>query len=251
MYTEAEARRLVIKAGLELVEKKLIARTWGNISARISENEFIITPSGRAYESLKPEDLVKVRIDTLEYEGSIKPSSEKGVHAAVYSLRSSCSFVIHTHQFYASAVCAERKDTAFAPCAKYGLSGTKKLMNNVAAAVAANPAKKAFLMSNHGAVAAGDGYDDAFAIAEELEEQCRKLYESGKHEPRKGAWIDDYAQMFDSKGNPNPGEDEDAVEYVRKKNEAAASYASSAKPLPGFIAILEHAVYVKKYSKLK
>ena len=32
-YSETEARQLVIKAGYELVEKGLIARTWGNISA--------------------------------------------------------------------------------------------------------------------------------------------------------------------------------------------------------------------------
>ena len=58
MYSESQARDLVIKAGFVLIEKKLIARTWGNISARISENEFIITPSGKAYETLSPDDLV-------------------------------------------------------------------------------------------------------------------------------------------------------------------------------------------------
>lgn len=251
MYTEKEARELVVKAGLELVEKKLIARTWGNISARISENEFVITPSGRAYETLKPEELVVVKIGSLEYGGEIKPSSEKGVHSAVYSLRPDCNFVIHTHQFYASAICAEGKDTEFAPCAGYGLSGTKKLMRNVAAAVNANPDKKSFLMTCHGAVVAGDDYDDAFAMAEKLEEQCKELFEEKRHAPLPGAWIDDYAQMFDAKGNPNPGEDEAAVEYVKEKNLAAASYASSAKPIPGWIALLEHTVYTKKYSKLK
>lgn len=251
MYSEETARQLVIKAGLELIEKKLIARTWGNISARIGDNEFIITPSGRAYESLKPEDLVKVRVDSLEYDGSVKPSSEKGVHAAIYALRPGCDFIIHTHQFYASAICAEGRDTAFAPCAKYGLSGSKGLMKNVSYAVAANPDKKAFLMTKHGAAVAGDSYEDAFAEIEALEEKCRILFEKNRHAPRKGAWIDDYAQMFNFKGIPNPGEDEAAVAYVREKNIAAASYAVHARPLSPVIAGLEHLVYTKKYSKLK
>ena len=251
MYSESQARDLVIKAGFVLIEKKLIARTWGNISARISENEFIITPSGRAYETLSPDDLVKVRIDTLEYEGSFKPSSEKGLHAALYSQRPDCCFIIHTHQYYASAVCAEGRDTDFAPCAAYGLSGSRGLMKNVAAAAAANPGKKAFLMTKHGAVAAGNDYADAFSEIEKLEESCRLLFDIKKHAPKEGAWIDDYAQMFDSKGNPNPGEDEDAVKLVREKNAAAACYVSAAKPLSPVIAALEHLVYTRKYSKLK
>ena len=116
-YSETEARKIVIEAGLKLVEKKLIARTWGNISARISSDEFIITPSGRAYDSLSPSDLVKVRIKDCSYSGNIKPSSEKGVHAAAYSLRSHVGFIIHTHQYYASAVAAECRSISAAPCA--------------------------------------------------------------------------------------------------------------------------------------
>ena len=86
-YTDTEARRLVIEAGHRLLENKLIARTWGNISARISKEECIITPSGRAYDTLKPEDLVVVKIADGSFEGSNKPSSEKGVHIAAYALR--------------------------------------------------------------------------------------------------------------------------------------------------------------------
>ena len=106
-YSDNEARKLVIEAGLKLAEKKLIARTWGNISARISKEEFVITPSGRSYETLRPEDLVVVRVKDCSYDGPVKPSSEKGVHAAAYGLRSEVNFIIHTHQYYASAVAAD------------------------------------------------------------------------------------------------------------------------------------------------
>ena len=105
-YSETEARSLVIEAGRRLAENKLISRTWGNVSARISKDEFIITPSGRAYETLSPADLVKVRVSDCSYSGNIKPSSEKGVHASAYALRQHSGFIIHTHQFYASVVAA-------------------------------------------------------------------------------------------------------------------------------------------------
>lgn len=124
-YTDTEARRLVIEAGHRLLENKLIARTWGNISARISKEECIITPSGRAYDTLKPEDLVVVKIADGSFEGSNKPSSEKGVHIAAYALRREVSFIIHTHQHFASAVAADCESIVSAPCAEYALPGTK------------------------------------------------------------------------------------------------------------------------------
>lgn len=251
-YSEEEARELVIQAGLRLKEEKLIARTWGNISARISATEFIITPSGMAYESLKPSDLVKVRIKDLKYEGDHKPSSEKGIHAVAYLMRHDATFVIHTHQFYASAVCAEMEDTPFAPCAEYGLSGTKKLCDNMESVIAENEVQKAFLMARHGALCIGDDYDDAFAVTEKLEEDCRELYKANaKDHGNDKPWLDDYAQLFDAKGNPAPGEDEEAVELIRKKNRAASRYVKKAKPIDFATAALEHLIYTRKYSKLK
>ena len=253
MYSESEARKLVVKAGHELIEKKLIARTWGNISARISDTQFVITPSGRAYETLKEGDLVVVNIADCSYEGDIKPSSEKGIHAACYLLRKDADFVIHTHQLYASAICAEEKSTDFAPCARYGLSGTKKLKENVAKCIKANPEMSSFLMAKHGALCIGRDCDDAFALAEALEENCRKLFLENSSESGNCSlpWLDDYAQMFSSRGLPNHGEDKEAVALVREKNELASRYVKTAKPISKPIAHLEHLVYTVKYSKQK
>ena len=253
MYSESEARSLVIKAGLELIEKKLIARTYGNISARISEDQYIITPSGMAYETLTEDKLVKVNISDCSYEGDIKPSSEKGIHAVCYKLRPDANFVIHTHQFYASAVCAEEESTDFAPCALYGLSGTKKLTGNVEKCIRDYPDKCTFLMAKHGALCIGTSYDDAFALADQLEEYCRNLFEEKASDKGKSSlpWLDDYAQMFSSRGLPGKNEDEDAVKLVRAKNEAASRYVSKAKPVPPLRARFEHLVYTLKYSKLK
>lgn len=177
-YTDTEARRLVIEAGHRLLENKLIARTWGNISARISKEECIITPSGRAYDTLKPEDLVVVKIADGSFEGSNKPSSEKGVHIAAYALRREVSFIIHTHQHFASAVAADCESIVSAPCAEYALPGTKKLTKNVEKELARFPEKKTFLMARHGTLILGKSYEEAFELAEGLEERCKWLVES-------------------------------------------------------------------------
>jgi len=177
-YSETEARKLVIEAGLKLVENKLIARTWGNISARISKDEFIITPSGKAYDRLTPSDLVRVRVKDCSYTGSVKPSSEKGVHAAAYAQRSHVGFIIHTHQYYASVVAAECRDIRTAPCAAYALPGTTKLKKSVEACIRNHPYENMFLMARHGTLILGSDMDEAFERAAALEEKCKSLVEA-------------------------------------------------------------------------
>jgi L-fuculose-phosphate aldolase len=176
---QIEAKNLVVKAGLELVRAGLIARTWGNVSCRIDGETFAITPSGREYQSLTAEDIVDVKIKDLSYEGSIKPSSEKGIHAAVYQLYPDMNFVIHTHQENASAVSAIDLDY-FRPtaefseldktvvCAKYALPGTKALIRNVTEALKISTGH-AVILKHHGTLCFGKSYEDAFKAAHQLE----------------------------------------------------------------------------------
>ena len=119
-----EAKAEVVKAGLELVKSGLIARTWGNVSCRVDDEYFVITPSGRSYESLTPDDIVLVKIEDCSYESEIKPSSEKGIHAQAYKLRKDVNFVIHTHQKNASAVSFLGYDINMVPEESRAIIGT-------------------------------------------------------------------------------------------------------------------------------
>ena len=271
-YTEAEARALVIEAGHKLLQTELVSRTWGNISARISDTEFIITPSGRDYETLLPEELVKVKIADLSYAGNIKPSSEKGIHADAYSLRRDVHFVIHTHQLYASAVGVENRDLPFAPCAGYGLPGTGTLRRAVCDVIAANSESRSFLMTKHGALCLGESFDDAFRLVQELEENCKAAFiaRTGIHSTRQivtaccqnhrilCAYIDDFAQIVGPCAAIKGGviqtpdtDDAEAVSLIVRKNCAAALYARKAKPLSPVDAALQRVIYLTKYSKQK
>lgn len=202
-----QAKELVIKAGHELIASGLIARTWGNISCRISDTQFVITPSGRAYETLTPEEIVLVNIEDLEYEGEIKPSSEKGIHAACYKLRPEVGFVIHTHQVNASIVSALGNDInnvegenaeiigTNIPIASYGLPGTKKLRQGVIDAITRSDAKAA-VMAHHGAVCMGVDYDDAFNVAKRLEDVCEQ-YVLDKYTSLTGTVTENLAEIND------------------------------------------------------
>ena len=49
----------VAETGRLLLEKRLVARTWGNFSARLDEAQFVITPSGLGYEQMSADDMVR------------------------------------------------------------------------------------------------------------------------------------------------------------------------------------------------
>lgn len=254
---EKQLRKEIIKACLYLKKTGLIARTWGNVSARLNDSQFIITPSGLAYEKMKPEDLVIVNIKDCSYNSDQrKPSSEKFVHASAYELRPDVNFVVHTHQLYASAICADESsiymnNRVFVPCIGYGLPSTKTLRNNCAKIFKIFSNSNMFLMAKHGTVLFGKTMQEALDNAQKLENRCKQLFNKRvkKFEiPNKmDAYLDDYAQMFPLMEN----EDLKASEMVKEKNAAAQLYAVNSKPL-GFIdRNIQHLVYKFKYSKMR
>ncbi len=187
MKTKEEIQRLreeIIEVSLHLLEEGLIVRTWGNVSAKIDNNHYIITPSGIKYEDLDPSMLPIVSISDGSYEGDYKPSSEYLVHSAVYKSRNDAEFIIHTHQTYATCVGAlgkhrlkaQKKDKKLIfPIADYALPGTQKLADNIQKALAKSAETRSIIMSNHGVVCFGRTAEDAMKEAKSLEKAAKKF----------------------------------------------------------------------------
>lgn len=202
-----EAKRIVVEAGKQLVSTGLIARTWGNVSCKVSDTQFVITPSGRAYESLTEDDIVLVNMEDLSYDGDIKPSSEKGIHAQCYLHKPEIGFVIHTHQANASVVSALGCDINNIEgysreivgdnitVSSYGLPGTGKLRKGVIAALERSDSK-AIILKHHGAVCMGTDYDDAFKVANEVEKICADFVYN-KYSEFVGKKAETFSEVFD------------------------------------------------------
>lgn len=159
-----------------------MAGTWGNISVRISENLFAITPSGRNYRTIQPEDIVIVNASGETIEGQLTPSSELPLHLAVYAARPDIGGIVHTHSVFASACAVSRRpippiiedlvqlaggEISVAP---YALPGTQELANNTVHALAG---KFAVLLANHGVVACGKTLSEAMTAAELVEKAAQ------------------------------------------------------------------------------
>jgi L-fuculose-phosphate aldolase len=187
MADAEQLKREIIEGGLRLLKEGLVARTWGNISLRVDETYMLITPSGRAYGDLTPNDIVMVNYHTSGFEGSIKPSSEKELHCEIYRTRKNIHAVIHTHQMNASTVAAAHREVPpilddmaqiIGPSvrvAKYALPSTKKITRRT---IKALKGRNAALMANHGAVCVGLDLEEAFVVCQVLEKACKAFIEA-------------------------------------------------------------------------
>jgi L-ribulose-5-phosphate 4-epimerase len=107
-------REEVLEANLELVRRGLVLYTFGNASG-ISREEglIIIKPSGKPYETMKPEDLVAVDLDGNVVEGSLRPSSDLPTHLVLYKAFPAIGGVAHTHSRFATSWAQAQRDI---PC---------------------------------------------------------------------------------------------------------------------------------------
>ena len=181
-----DQRNQIIEYSLKLNSTNLSPLRSGNISLRVTEDDtqgYLITPSGKKYESLKPEDIVFMGLNEKEEKNDLtnKPSSEWRFHRDIYFNKKAAQAIVHAHSPHATAVSSHGKSIppfhymiALAggediKCAEYATFGTEELSNNV---IKALNKRSACLMSNHGQVAFGKNLDDAFELAQEVENIC-------------------------------------------------------------------------------
>lgn len=100
-----ELKERVWKANMDLNQAGLVVFTWGNVSgADRSQAVFAIKPSGVSYESLKPDDIVVLDIETgAVIEGAMNPSSDTPTHLVLYREFGDIGGIVHTHSIHATS----------------------------------------------------------------------------------------------------------------------------------------------------
>lgn len=98
-----ELKERVWRANLDLVEHNLVTLTWGNVSGRDWEKDWVvIKPSGLSYKELKPENMVVVDLGGNRVESGLNPSSDTATHLVLYKTFANISGIAHTHSDYAT-----------------------------------------------------------------------------------------------------------------------------------------------------
>ena len=155
-----------------LYDRQLTTASGGNISLRVSDDEFCITPSSIDKGSLTAESIAIVKFDGTNLTPNLKLSIETEMHRQILLKRPDLRAVVHAHPVFASAFATAQ------PCAldsrliaetyfilgeivnvPYFIMGSKELADAVSEAVVHNTA---VLLENHGALCAAKDLLHAF-----------------------------------------------------------------------------------------
>jgi ribulose-5-phosphate 4-epimerase/fuculose-1-phosphate aldolase len=180
------AKDMIVETARKLTAKGYLMATGGNLSVRITgQSALAITPSNYDYLKMLPEDVCVLDFELKVLEGSLKPSVESGMHAAIYRARQDVNAVVHTHQVYASALTLIQmpipslfdeqvrflgRSVNIIP---YAPSGTGLLVGIIARSVRDH--NNAYMLQNHGALVFGSDMERAVHNVEILE-KCSLAY---------------------------------------------------------------------------
>ncbi|MBW0014514.1 L-fuculose-phosphate aldolase [Mycobacterium sp.] len=177
----------VLEAAKDMLRRGLVEGTAGNISARRSDGNIVITPSSVDYRDMELDDLVLVDPEggVLHAAEGRAPSSEMKLHLACYQAFDDIGSVIHSHPVWATMFAIAHQPIPacideFAVycggdvrCAEYAASGTPEVGLN---AVKALEGRGAALIANHGLVAVAPRPDKAMHITALVERTAQIVW---------------------------------------------------------------------------
>lgn len=185
MSPETKARDAICAAGRSLFERGFTFGATGNISVRLDDGGWLMTPTGTTMGTLDPERLSRLDADGTLTSGD-KPTKESVLHIAMYRERPADRAVVHLHSTHSVAVSVlDGVDPAdvLPPITAYYIMrvGTLPLVPyfppgdaDLAEAVGKLAGKHhAVLLANHGPVVSGTSLDNAVQATEELEETAK------------------------------------------------------------------------------
>lgn len=185
MTDETRLRDSIARIGASLFDRGLTAGSSGNISARLSDGGWLMTPTNVSLGTLDPSRLAHFDAQGRQVAGDA-PTKEAFLHFSMYRERAEAGAVVHLHSTHSTAVSILRDVdpadvmpalTAYyvmrvgrLPLVPYFAPGDPELANAVRALAGRH---HAVLLANHGPVVAGTSLENAQYATEELEETAR------------------------------------------------------------------------------
>jgi ribulose-5-phosphate 4-epimerase/fuculose-1-phosphate aldolase len=185
--TENLLREEITELGKSLYDRGLAHGSAGNISVKLDDGSWLLTPTNSCLGRLDP-----ARISRLDANGKLidgdPPSKEAFLHLAMYQERAKSGAVVHLHSLHAVAVSCLADVNAgdvFPPLTAYAIMQVGKLAlvpyyppgdQSLADAVRKLAGKHhAVLLANHGPVVAGSSLTAAVNAIEELEQTAHLM----------------------------------------------------------------------------
>lgn len=187
--TESEIKQQICDIGKRIYDRRMVASNDGNISVKLSDNEFLCTPTGVSKGFMTPEFICKVdkNGNVIEANEGFKPSSEIKMHMRVYKERPDVKSVVHAHPIYATSFAIAgipltppiMPEAIIAlgevPIAEYGTPSTEEIPDAVSKYL---QHYDAVLLANHGALSFSDSLLNAYHKMESLEFYAELLFKA-------------------------------------------------------------------------
>ncbi|MFY0596449.1 MAG: aldolase [Cognatishimia sp.] len=185
MSEEAQAREEICQLAKSLFDRGLTCGATGNLSMRLSDGNYLVTPTGSSMGFLDPAN-ISLLGQRFQYISGDRPTKELPLHAAFYETRNQARAVVHLHSSYAVALSmlpGIDPDNAIPPVTPYAimLLGKVKFLPFFVpgdagmgeAVKALNGTRAAVLLANHGPVVSAKDLRSAVFASEELEEAAK------------------------------------------------------------------------------
>ena len=185
MTDETRMRDQIARVGASLFDRGLTAGSSGNISVRLPDGGWLMTPTNVSLGTLDPARLTHFDAGGKFVSGDV-PTKEAFLHFSMYLERRDAQAVVHLHSSHATAVSILRDVdagdvmpalTAYyimrvgrLPLVPYFAPGDPDLAHAVRALAGRH---HAVLLANHGPVVAGTSLENAQYAVEELEEAAK------------------------------------------------------------------------------
>lgn len=178
MMSPYEIKKDICEIGRRIYANGYVAANDGNISVKVSDNEFYCTPTGVSKGYMTPDMIIKIDADGKKLEGKLNPSSEIKMHMRVYKERPDVMAVVHAHPptatgFAIAGIALDKYTMPEAvislgeiPLTAYGTPSTDEIPNAVSKYLQNHDA---FLLQNHGALTVGNSLLNAYFKMETLE----------------------------------------------------------------------------------
>jgi ribulose-5-phosphate 4-epimerase/fuculose-1-phosphate aldolase len=182
---QSKLREHICRFGRSLFERGLTPGSSGNISVRLDDGGWLVTPTNASLGFLDP-----ARLSQLDANGRLvsgdAPTKEVPLHTALYETRSAAQAVVHLHSTHSVAVSMlpdidpravlpamtpyylmKCGATALVPYYRPGDPAVADAIKGLAGKYSS------VLLANHGPVVAGDTLEAAVFAMEELEETAK------------------------------------------------------------------------------
>ena len=181
---EYKLKEQICEIGRRVYARGFAAANDGNITVRLSEREFLCTPTMVSKGFLKPEDICKVDQDGKQLAGTRKRTSEVLLHLAIYKQRPDINAVVHCHPPHATAFavahepipkCVLPEVEVFlgeVPIAEYETPGTTRFAETIIPYVRDC---NTIILANHGTVTFGPTLENAYFNSEIIDAYCKIL----------------------------------------------------------------------------